>query len=99
MNIELIINLSYIISAILFIYGLKMLSSPATARNGNMLSSIGMLIAVTVTLFHNDIIDYKWIILGIAIVFLGGSVLVALFAVGGWVSCVIFISFFGVHGC
>jgi len=67
MNVELIINLFYILSAIFFIYGLKMLSSPATARNGNLLSSIGMLIAVAVTLFHNDIIDYKWIIIGIAI--------------------------------
>ncbi len=76
MNIELIINLSYIVSAVLFIYGLKMLSSPATARNGNLLSSLGMLIAVVVTLFHQDIIDYKWIIIGIAI----GSIVGALAA-------------------
>lgn len=67
MNIELIINLSYILAAILFIYGLKMLSSPATARNGNLLSSLGMLIAVVVTLFHHDIVDYKWIIIGVVI--------------------------------
>ena len=67
MNIELIINLSYIVAAVLFIYGLKMLSSPATARNGNLISSLGMLIAVVVTLFHHDIIDYKWIIIGIAV--------------------------------
>ncbi len=67
MNVELIINLSYIVSAILFIYGLKMLSSPATARKGNMLSSLGMFIAVVVTLLHHDIIDFKWIVLGFLI--------------------------------
>lgn len=67
MNTELYINLSYILSAILFIFGLKMLSSPATARKGNLLSSIGMFIAVVVTLLHNDIIDYKWIIIGFLI--------------------------------
>jgi len=76
MNTELIINLSYIVAAVLFIYGLKMLSSPATARNGNLLSSLGMMIAVVVTLFHHDIIDYKWIIIGVAI----GSIVGALAA-------------------
>jgi len=45
-DLNLIANLSYIVSAALFIFGLKMLGSPATARKGNMLSSIGMLIAV-----------------------------------------------------
>ena len=35
MNIELVINLAYIVAAALFIFGLKMLSSPATARRGN----------------------------------------------------------------
>ena len=67
MKIDLLINLSYIVSAALFIYGLKMLSSPATARSGNLLSSLGMLIAVVVTLVHRDIIDYQWIIIGFII--------------------------------
>ena len=42
MSIELVANLSYIVSAALFIFGLKMLGSPATARRGNALSSLGM---------------------------------------------------------
>ncbi|MFC2088756.1 NAD(P)(+) transhydrogenase (Re/Si-specific) subunit beta [Calditrichota bacterium] len=67
MNTELYINLSYIVSAVFFIYGLKMLSSPATARKGNLVSSLGMLIAVVVTLFHNDVIDFKWIVIGFVI--------------------------------
>ncbi|RWX44984.1 NAD(P) transhydrogenase beta subunit [Candidatus Electrothrix communis] len=62
----LFINFIYIISAALFIFGLKMLSSPATARRGNLLSSLGMLIAIIVTLMNAGL-DYKWIFLGILI--------------------------------
>ncbi len=62
----LAINFAYVISAALFIFGLKMLSSPATARRGNMVSAIGMLLAVVVTLFAQGL-DYKWILLGMVI--------------------------------
>ena len=62
----LAINFAYIISAALFIFGLKMLSSPATARRGNLLSAVGMLLAIIVTLFVQGL-DYKWILLGIVI--------------------------------
>ena len=41
-----IINLAYIVSAAIFILGIKMLGKPETARKGNLLSSVGMLIAV-----------------------------------------------------
>jgi NAD(P) transhydrogenase subunit beta len=74
MTIELIANLSYIVSAIFFIYGLKMLGSPATARKGNMLSSIGMLIAVVAGLTHQNIVSYEWIIIGLVIGALVGGV-------------------------
>ncbi len=67
MKTEIIINIAYILSAILFIYGLKELSSPATARRGNFISSVGMFIAVIVTLINQDIIEYQWIIVGIVI--------------------------------
>ena len=40
----------YLVSAVLFIIGLKRLGSPATARQGNMISGVGMLIAILVTL-------------------------------------------------
>lgn len=76
MNISIFINLTYIVSAALFIYGLKMLSSPATARRGNMLSSIGMLIAVVITLLNQEIIDFQWILVG----FLVGAIIGALAA-------------------
>ena len=67
MNIDLIANFSYIVAALLFIVGLKMLGSPATARRGNWLSSVGMLVAVTAGLFNNGIITYDWIIVGMIV--------------------------------
>jgi NAD(P) transhydrogenase subunit beta len=62
----LLINFAYVISAGLFIFGLKMLSSPATARRGNLISSLGMLLAIVVTLFYAGL-DYKWIAVGVAV--------------------------------
>ncbi len=61
MSLELI-NVWYIAAAGLFIYGLKQLGSPETAVRGNLLSSIGMLIAVVVTLFSQQILEFQWII-------------------------------------
>ncbi len=76
MDTSLLINLAYVAAAILFIIGLKQLGSPATARRGNMLSAVGMFIAVVVTLLDKQILDYKWILLGIVI----GSVVGAIAA-------------------
>ena len=67
MNTATLINLAYIASAILFIIGLKQLSSPETARRGNLISSAGMFIAVVVTLLNRGIVDYTWIAVGILI--------------------------------
>ncbi|MCH8222928.1 MAG: NAD(P)(+) transhydrogenase (Re/Si-specific) subunit beta [Chloroflexi bacterium] len=62
-----LINGLYIVAAILFILGLKYLGSPRTARKGNRLSALGMLIAIVATLVSRDIIEYEWIAIGIAI--------------------------------
>ncbi len=61
------LRFSYIISAVLFILGLKGLSSPKFARKGMFLAEFGMAMAVIGTLFHHDIITYKWIIPGLLI--------------------------------
>ena len=50
MSPEFFTNFVYIISSVLFAFGLKFLGSPVTARRGNMLSSLGMLLAVIATL-------------------------------------------------
>ncbi len=51
-----LIDLSYLIAAALFIFGLKRLQSPKTARGGNLIAALGMLLAVVATLFLHRII-------------------------------------------
>jgi NAD(P) transhydrogenase subunit beta len=66
MQSAVLVNLSYIVASILFIFGLKMLGRADTARRGNMISALGMLIAVVVTLLDRQIVDFKWIAIGLA---------------------------------
>ena len=73
MSLE-ISNLWYVVSAALFIFGLKQLGSPATAVKGNKLSSIAMLIAVVVTLFNENILPWEWIIGAILVGSLIGAI-------------------------
>ena len=75
MNIELIIQIVYLISAILFVVGLKFLNSPDTARKGNALAALGMFSAIVITLLDQQILDYSTIIVGIIIGTLIGSIL------------------------
>ncbi|MFQ3636886.1 MAG: NAD(P)(+) transhydrogenase (Re/Si-specific) subunit beta [Cyanobacteriota bacterium] len=70
MNDTLLLNgiqLSYLVAASLFIVGLKLLGSPATARRGNVLAAVGMLVAIAATLLDRAIIDYTLIAVGILI--------------------------------
>ncbi len=66
-SMALLINLAYALAAVLFIVGLKMLGSPATARRGNLISAVAMFIAVVVTLFDRSIVDFEWIAVGVVI--------------------------------
>jgi H+-translocating NAD(P) transhydrogenase subunit beta len=68
---DLVINFSYVLAAALFIFGLKLLGHPSSARKGNLLSSIAMLIAIVVTMFDNNIVSFQMI----AIAMLAGSIL------------------------
>ncbi|OUS01182.1 NAD synthetase [Gammaproteobacteria bacterium 54_18_T64] len=70
MNTNLV-DLIYLISAIFFILGIKGLTKPKTAVRGNMLSAIGMLIAVVITLLDKSIVSYEYIIAGVLV---GGAV-------------------------
>ncbi|HXZ25698.1 MAG TPA: NAD(P)(+) transhydrogenase (Re/Si-specific) subunit beta, partial [Nitrospiria bacterium] len=58
---------AYLFAAILFIFGLKGLSSPRTARRGMFLAAIGMFIAVVGTLFDREIVGFQGIIIGMII--------------------------------
>lgn len=68
---EILIPVAYLVSAVLFIMGLKQLSHPKTAPRGNQTAAIGMLIAIIATLLYRDVIDYTLIIAGIII---GGAI-------------------------
>jgi NAD(P) transhydrogenase subunit beta len=57
----------YIVSAAMFVLGLKGLSSPKWARSGMALAAFGMLLAVVGTLFDPHIVTYRWIALGFGI--------------------------------
>src|SRR5437868_9942050 len=55
MTVETLIPIAYLIAAITFILGLKGLSSPTTAVQGNRIAATGMLIAVIATFFAADV--------------------------------------------
>jgi NAD(P) transhydrogenase beta subunit/4TM region of pyridine nucleotide transhydrogenase, mitoch len=62
-----VLRYGYILSAAMFVLGLKGLSSPKWARSGMALAAFGMMVAVVGTLFHPHIVTYRWIALGFAI--------------------------------
>ncbi|MEC9022690.1 MAG: NAD(P)(+) transhydrogenase (Re/Si-specific) subunit beta, partial [Pseudomonadota bacterium] len=63
--------LAYLISAICFILALRGLSSPDTARRGNLIGIAGMVIAIGTTLLSPGVLSYTWIAVGILI---GGAI-------------------------
>ena len=69
-------NIFYVLASVLFILGIKKLSHPKTARNGNFLSALGMFVAIVSTLLASEKIDLQMIMVGMII----GSVIGALFA-------------------
>ena len=69
-------NIFYVLASVLFILGIKKLSHPKTARNGNFIAASGMLIAILATLLSYGKIDLQMILVGMII----GSVIGATFA-------------------
>jgi len=69
------IDLFYLISAILFIVGLKQMASPRTALQGNMLGAAAMLIAIVVTLLDRRIVSFEVIIAGVVVGALVGAIM------------------------
>jgi NAD(P) transhydrogenase subunit beta len=67
------VDLGYIVASILFILGIKMLGKPERARMGNMVSALGMLIAITAVLFE-CCLSFEWVIVGLIIGSLIGAV-------------------------
>ena len=71
-----LVQLAYLLSAVLFILGLKGLTRPQTAVRGNLLGACGLFVAVVVTLFEAGL-DYRLIVGGLVI----GTVIGAVFAI------------------
>ncbi len=69
------IELAYLLAAALFIVGLKRLQSPATARSGNQLAAVGMLLAIVATLFGQEILSPVEMIAGLVVGGLVGLIL------------------------
>ncbi len=71
MNADILVELTYLLSATLFVVGLKRLQSPATARGGNALAAGAMLLAIVATVVDTEILSWTGILVGIA---LGGAI-------------------------
>ena len=61
---DTLVGVSYFAAAFLFIFGIKRMASPATARNGNQLAAVAMLIAIVATMVDRSIVSYWSIIIG-----------------------------------
>src|SRR5688572_33356795 len=68
---ETFTQLTYLLAAILFVLGLKSLTRPDQARRGMRMAAVGMLLAIIGTLIQQQIVDYRWIAIGLV---LGGLV-------------------------
>ena len=64
---EYAIEIVYLIATGLFILSLKWMSSPSTARRGIRAGEVGMLLAIVGTLLHKEIVDYRWIAIGLVL--------------------------------
>jgi NAD(P) transhydrogenase subunit beta len=70
-----LINIAYVVAAVLFIMGLKGLAHPRTAVRGNLLGALGMLIAIVATLVDRSIISFEIIFAGFVIGSAAGAIL------------------------
>ena len=61
------IAIAYLIASVFFILGLKLLGNPRSARRGNQLAALGMLIAIVGTLLEREIVTFRWIAVGLVI--------------------------------
>jgi NAD(P) transhydrogenase subunit beta len=64
MNAHILVELTYLLSAILFVVGLKRLQSPATARAGNSIAAFAMFLAIIATVVDNEILSWTPILIG-----------------------------------
>jgi len=110
-NRDILIKLTYLFSSLLFIFGIKKMGKTSSARQGNLYSSIAMLLAILATLIDREVLSYTEIFVGVLIgsavgVFAAIRVpmtsmpeMVAIFnGVGGLASLFVAVSDFWYHG-
>jgi NAD(P) transhydrogenase subunit beta len=74
-GLPVVIELTYLAAAALFVFGLKALGSPKTARRGMFMAEAGMLAAIVGTLLDARVITYEWIAVGIFVGTAAGAVI------------------------
>jgi NAD(P) transhydrogenase subunit beta len=62
-----VIELTYLVATALFILSLILMRTPSTARHGVWAAEVGMLLAIVGTLLNNNIVDYKWVAIGLVL--------------------------------
>ncbi|MHA6249301.1 NAD(P)(+) transhydrogenase (Re/Si-specific) subunit beta [Pontibacter sp. CAU 1760] len=67
MEKALIIKIAYLVASVMFILGIKMLGKTSTARRGNFVSAVAMLIAVLVTLLDSQVLSFTEIFVTILV--------------------------------
>ncbi|MEM7136650.1 MAG: NAD(P)(+) transhydrogenase (Re/Si-specific) subunit beta [Myxococcota bacterium] len=72
-----VVPVIYLVSTVLFIFGIKQLAKVKTARRGNTIAAVGMLFAIVGALLELGIVDYRWIGGGLIV----GAIIGAIFAV------------------
>lgn len=70
-------NIAYLFAGVCFVFALKWLSAPTTARRGIQVGEIGMLVAVVATLISRGVVSYEWILVALVV----GSTIGALMAI------------------
>ncbi|MBV6492675.1 MAG: NAD(P) transhydrogenase subunit beta [Turneriella sp.] len=74
-DITLIIGIAYLIASVFFIFGLKFMNSPRTARRGMFMAEIGMGLAIVTTLLDQEIVTLDWILVGLFIGTIAGYIM------------------------
>ncbi|MDH3726486.1 MAG: NAD(P)(+) transhydrogenase (Re/Si-specific) subunit beta [Myxococcales bacterium] len=72
-----LVPIIYLLATVLFIFGIKQLARVKTARRGNTIAAVGMLLAIIGALLELGVVDYRWIGGGLLL----GAIIGALFAI------------------
>ena len=71
---QIVVPILYLLSAVLFIRGIKGLTRVRTARKGNLVAAFAMFLAIVATLLYMGVVDYRWIIGGVIVGGIVGAV-------------------------